>query len=249
MSMTARVLLLAGMAALFPSLSIAQTPNTQTPIPPPPDEAFINISAGAQLQTHSFTSNTSFPLYDETATVSASQTVGKGFLFDISAGHRFWHHLYGAIGVSTFKGGGDATVTASIPDPLLFNHPAVSTHNASDLGQSVVAINLQLVWMAPINDKLDFAIAIGPSIMHVSQDIPSVPIPPAGTQTVTITTTSESLWTARAGMLGFDVSYKISGQYRAGILVRYQAGEADFQAAPKLRVGGMQFGGGLRIRF
>ena len=70
MSMTARVLLLAGTAALFPSLSIAQT---QTPIPPPPDEAFINISAGAQLQTHTFTSNTSFPLYDELATVSASQ--------------------------------------------------------------------------------------------------------------------------------------------------------------------------------
>ena len=237
--------MLAGTAALFPSLSIAQT---QTPIPPPPDEAFINISAGAQLQSHTFTSNTSFPLYDETATVSASQNVGKGFLFDISAGKRFWHHLYGAIGVSTFKGSGDSTVTTSIPDPLLFNHPLVSTSSVSDLGQSAVFINFQLVWMAPINDKLDFAIALGPSIMHASQDIPSVSVA-NGTQTTTITTASESVTTGKAGTIGFDVSYKLSGQYRAGILVRYQAGEANFQAAPNLRVGGMQFGAGLRIRF
>jgi hypothetical protein len=118
----------------------------------------------------------------------------------------------------------------------------------SDLGQTAVMINFQLVWMAPINDKLDFAIALGPSIMHASQDIPSVSVA-NGTQTTTFTTTSESLWTAKAGTIGFDVSYKLSGQYRAGILVRYQAGKADFEAAPNLTVGGMQFGGGLRIRF
>src|SRR4051812_35659237 len=140
------------------------------------NRGFLNVSVGGQFQTHDFTTVTTFPLYDETGSVTANQTVGSGFVFDVTGGYRFARSLAGAIGVSTFTGSGDAAAVASIPSPLFFGKPTTVSFDASqygDLKQTSVAINFQIVWMRSISPKFDLAAFGGPSVIHVSQDIAS----------------------------------------------------------------------------
>ena len=215
---------------------------------PAETQMFANVSLGGQVQSHTFSNSTSFALYNELATVSATQTVGSGVVFDIGGGYRVWQHLYVALGVSAFHGSSTATVTGSIPNPLIFGQPKTSTATATGLGQTDVAVNLQLVWIQPVTDKFDVAVALGPSLIHVKQDIVSASVTP-GTQDLTTATGTESKSTGKAGSAGVDVSYKITSRYGAGAFLRYLGGEVDLPSAPKLKVGGLQVGVGLRVRF
>src|SRR6478672_1585701 len=84
------------------------------------NRAFLSVSVGGQFTSHDFTGIATFPLYDETGTVTANQTVGSGFVFDATGGYRFAGSFAGAVGVSTFNGSGGAASVASIPNPLFF---------------------------------------------------------------------------------------------------------------------------------
>jgi len=211
-------------------------------------EKFLNVSLGSQFTTHGFTSATSFPLYDETATISTSQTVGHGVVFDVSGGYRLTDRLFVALGLSTFHSAGDATVAASIPDPIFVNRHLATTAIASDMGQTTVAVNFQAVYMLPLTDRMDLSFFLGPSVLHVKQDFVSATVA-SGTQNLSISPSGESATTAKAGTLGFDLSYKVTGPFRAGIFVRYAGGKVDLPSRADLKVGGVQYGVGIRTRF
>lgn len=210
---------------------------------------FLNISAGGQLQSRTFSGVTTFELFGETGSVTANQTVGSGFLFDMTGGRRFWRSIAVAVGVSTFRGSGSAAAIAAIPNPLFFGKPTLKTFTAADYGdlkQSTVAINFQIVWMKALTNRLDLSIFGGPSAIRVRQELASATaVFPNSTAAIT----TESKTTAKAGTAGVDLTYRMNDRYGVGGFVRYAGGEADLEGAPKLKVGGAQAGGGIRIRF
>lgn len=207
----------------------------------------LSVSIGGQFQKTTFNQTTSFSLYNELATVSDSQQVGRGVVFDITGAYRVRHHFALAIGLSTFHGSGDASLTASLPNPIFFGQPRVSSATEGGLGQTDVAVNLQALWLQPITRKIDAAFFIGPSIIHVKQTIATATAVP-GTQDIATDSVSESKTTGKAGSVGVDFNYKINQRYGAGVFVRYLGGRADLSAV-KLTVGGAQVGVGLRVAF
>ena len=217
---------------------------------PAPAESQISagVSIGGQFGTRTISGSSSFVLSNELATISATQTVGSGVVFDIYGGYRVWRRLSVALGVSTFTSSGDGSLTGSIPDPSRFGNPKVTSATATGLGHTDVAVNFQVMWRQPIMDKLDATIFLGPSLIHVKQDFLTGSVP-TGTQNITATTTTESKSTGKAGSAGVDISYQITPRYGAGFFVRYLGGEVDLPSAPKMKVGGAQVGGGLRVRF
>ena len=224
------------------TLGSAMSADAQTPA------NFLNISAGSQFQSRTFSAITTFELFGETGSVTANQTVGSGFVFDVTGGRRFWRSLGVAVGVSTFTGSGSAAAIAAIPNPLFFGKHTLKTFTDADYGdlkQSTVAINFQIVWMKALTDRLDLSIFAGPSVMRVKQELAS------GTAELNSVAaiSSESKTTARAGTGGVDLTYRLNDRYGIGGFVRYAGGEAEFEAVPKLKVGGAQAGGGIRIRF
>ena len=212
------------------------------------DKTFINVSGGMQVQSRDVTSTNSFPLFDETATVTATPSIGSGFVFDVSVGRQVWSNLVLSLGVSTFHKSTDAPFTASIPNPAFFNQFTTVTGTATDFEQSIVQGNLIVTWIQPVNDKFDVAFFGGPSFLKVTQTIVSVDVVPA-TGAVTPKTSTESKNSAKAGMVGVDLLYKVNARYGAGFFVRYSGGEADLPSSPNQKVGGTQIGGGLRVRF
>jgi hypothetical protein len=240
-TMKAGLLCLAMCAAVAPN---AQAQMTWT------DQIFVNVSGGYQAGSHTLTTNTPFDLYDEQGTVTSSQKVSGGGLFDVSAGYKVWRNLAAGIGYSHTGGSSDANVTALVPDPLVFNQLRTVTASATDLKHSENVIHLTATWMVPVTDKIDVGVSAGPSIFSVKQDLPSavtVAEPGPTVSTVTIDNVSK---TSVGINLGVDVTYLVRKGMGVGGLARYTRASSDLKGASEnLAVGGFQIGGGLRLRF
>jgi hypothetical protein len=100
----------------------------------------------------------------------------------------------------------------------------------------------------PISEKMDVTVSIGPSFIHVIQDVVSSITVPEPTQDIVYTLDNES-GTAVGINVGVDGNYMLTRNYGVGVFIRYAGGSADLPHAPDLKVGGFQVGGGARIRF
>ncbi len=214
------------------------------------DKGFVNVTGGVQVGSHPLDASTAFDIYDEQATVETSQKVKSGGLFDVSAGYKVWRNLAIGVGYSWTSSKADATVSASVPDPVFFDRPRSITASASGLKHKESVINLSGVWMVPVTDKIDVGVSAGPSIFNVKQDIPgTLTLAEPGPTVSQVSVTSPSKTTVGLNF-GVDVAYMINKRFGVGGLARYTRGSVDLEgASAKLTVGGFQLGAGLRVRF
>ena len=209
---------------------------------------FLSISGGGHFQDRTFSEVSTFSIFDDTGTVTANQTVGSGFVFDASVGYRVWHRVSVAIGVSTFRGKGTAEAIVAVPDPLRRGVSTSKPFHASDYGdltETGTAANFQLVWIRPLTGNLDLWGFIGPSFIHVNQEVASA----TATANPAAAVNKDSANTWKAGTVGIDLNYKMNNRYSVGGFVRYLGGEIDLPSVSKLKIGGVQVAGGIRIRF
>jgi hypothetical protein len=212
----------------------------------PETDFFAAISAGGQFQDREFNQTTTFTLFDEQGSVNANQTLGSGFLFDLTAGYRLRPRIYVAVGYSFANGSGEGESVASIPNPLFRGHPDIKNFSASDYGdlnQATHSVNFMVVWTYPLTTKINLAFFGGPSVVYVKQDFASV-----STESATAAIDQVSKTTGKAGNGGVDLTYTLNNRYGVGGFVRYNGGKADFDAVD-LTFGGVQVGGGIRYRF
>lgn len=216
--------------------------------PPPANLGFLNVNFGAQPGSRDVGTNQSFPLYGETATFTTAQTNGSGGMFDITAGYKVRPSFGVAVGFSNFSNSSDATVSTSIPDPLIFDRPRASTTTISGLDHSERGIHLQAVWFVPVTDKIDVALSAGPSFIMVKQDLVSSITVPTGTQTANLNVTEEKE-TGVGANIGVDGTYLVTRNFGVGAFLRYAGAKVDVGPVEGLSVGGFQAGGGVRVRF
>jgi hypothetical protein len=245
MTNATRRLIIAGLIAAAGSDAAAQT--AQVP-PAPANLGFLNVNIGVQPASRSVDVNQSFPVYSETATLTMSQSIGSGALFDVSAGYRVWEDVSAAIGFSNFTNSSDSVGRASVPHPLITNRAVSVDISQPDLSHSERAVHFQASWLFPVTNEFDVTFALGPSIFNVKQElVNSVTVAP-GTQNATPNVASESK-TALGINLQVDGNYLVRRNLGAGVFIRYASRKLDLPSVPDVRVGGFQLGGGARIRF
>jgi len=214
------------------------------------DKGYVSVNAGVQVGSHNLTTSSTFPLYDEQATVATSQKVKSGGFFDIGAAYRVWGNNVLA-GVTFSRTSSDATLSlnASIPDPLVTDQPRTVTSSQIGAKHSENVIHLNAIWMMPVANKLDVGVFVGPSIFIVKQDtVTTVDVTePAPTVSAPLTDASKTTIGFNAGV---DLQYLVGKKWGVGGLARYSWGSADIGGATKnLTVGGFQIGAGVRARF
>ncbi len=212
-----------------------------------PDNRFLlNVSVGGQVQSHSFTTANTFPMFDETASFSAAHKVGAGFLFDINGEYPVWRRIAVAAGFDTFHKSNAASLTATIPSALFYNSPTTTVVNTSNLAHTEVAFNLSAVYRLPVTSKVEVALFVGPSFIHTGQDlVQSIDVPDLVTPTPLVTHQSA---TATGYNVGFDARYRMTNRYAVGLFVRDVSGKARLESAT-VKVGGAQVGAGVRVGF
>lgn len=213
----------------------------------PAETAFVNINFGGQTQSRDITTNSSIPLYGEVATVATAQRIGAGALFDVSGGYRITPAFAVGIGFSRFSNTSAGSLSASIPNPFVFNRPAVVTVEQPSLEHSEVGTHLMAMYFMPVTVNFDVMVSGGPSFTRVTQDVPSATVA-TGTQTPTISVAS-SKGTAKGINIGVAGNYLVTPRYGAAAFLRYVSGSADLPEASDLKIGGLQIGVGATIRF
>lgn len=213
------------------------------------DKGFVNVTGGVQVGSHTLDTSRTFTIYEEEGSVTSSQKVKSGGLFDISAGYKVWKNLAIGAGYSWTSSKADAAVVSAVPDPVFFDRPRTVNSTASGLKHTESAVNVMAVWMVPVTDKIDVGVSAGPSFFSVKQDIPGSVTATEPGPTVAVATDKASKSTVGVNF-GVDVAYMLNKRFGIGGLARYTWGSADFEGATdKLTVGGFQIGGGLRVRF
>lgn len=214
------------------------------------DKGFANINIGGQAGSHDVQTTTTFTVYDEDARVTTAQKTGGGLLFDLNGGYKVWSNLVVAVGYTFMSDKGDGAVTASIPDPRIFDSPRSVTATASGLSHKENALNFSGVWMVPVTDKVDVGVSFGPTIFFVKHELPGTLTFSEPGPTVTGLTKQNIRKTTGGVNFGVDVTYLLTKKAGIGGILRYTWGSVDLGGgSDKLTVGGFQIGVGARYRF
>ena len=237
----------AGIVALCvcaaPQLAAAQTMQWT-------DKGYVSVNVGVQVGSHDLSTSSTFSLYDETATVATTQKIKGSTFFDVGGAYRVWgNNLLAGVTFSRTSTDADVALTASIPDPAVFDRPRAVTATLSNAKHTENVVHINAIWMIPVANKLDVGIFAGPSIFSVKQQA-------VGTPTVTepgpvVSTPFTEIKKTSAGFnAGVDVQYMVAKKWGIGGIARYTWGSADIAGATeKLTVGGFQIGAGARVRF
>ena len=215
------------------------------------DKGYATFNIGAQIGSDDLNSNFSFPLYEETATINSTQKISGGAFFEIGGAYRVWgNNLLAGVSFTRTKSDADVAITASIPDPIVFDRPRPVTSEARDAEHSENALHLNAIWMIPVANKLDVGVFGGPTIFMIGQDtIASAPAVTEPGPTLTATLSEVSKTTVGINF-GVDVQYLVRTNVAVGGIARYAWGSADIDGATEsLGVGGFQLGVGVRYRF
>jgi Outer membrane protein beta-barrel domain len=214
------------------------------------DQGFVNVNVGGQVGSHSLDTSSTFELYGEQGTLSTSQDVKGGGLFDINGGYKVWKNLAVGIGYSHTGSDTDAAIAASVPDPNFTDRRRPLTAVASGMKHSENVVHFQGTWVMPVTDKIDVDFFFGPSIFNVSQDVLTAITVNEPGPTLASTTVVKEKHTGVGINLGMDANYFFTKRYGAGLLLRYSGASVDLDASDdSLTVGGFQIAVGGRVRF
>jgi Outer membrane protein beta-barrel domain len=244
---TIRLLIAVLTLACASAASAQQKPSTQSTMPLD-GQLFVNVNVGAQTQSHTANNDFSFPIYGQTATVTTTASVDGGAFFDLSVGYRATPKFGAAIGYSGFSSTGSAQGAGSVPSPTFFNRPATVTINPIDAKRRDRNFYLLAVGFVPVTDKVEVSVFVGPSFTRVQQEFIVDGSVPAGTQSLT-TTIQNQTGTAKGINIGADATYQFLNQIGAGVFIRYNGGSVDLPSLKEVKVGGLQLGIGVRLRF
>jgi hypothetical protein len=219
--------------------------------------AFISVNGGYQTGDRNFEARVSFPLYDEVADFTVRHSFGAGGLFDVSGGVHVWRGLGVALGFTWFEAGGAIDVTGTVPHPLVFDRPRNLSFQRADFEHRQIAVHFQAVYVVPATDRFELSIFGGPSVFRLQQGLVTLIDTaevgdPFGTVNVRRVTTQSVTETGLGGNAGADVTYLLTEQLGVGVFVRFAGGSVELPTTGgtlAVDVGGLQIGGGLRLRF
>ena len=221
----------------------------------------IHLNGGYQSRSYRMTDTFGFRAYGEDARFTTATETAGGGLLDIGGSLLVWRELSVGGSYTQLTGSSSATVTGTVPHPIEFGNPRAITSQTLSLTHQERAGHVFGAWRVPVRqvEHLDVSIFGGVSLFNVTQGVvTNVTVseaggPPFSAVTVGQVQTGEHRKNGVGGHVGVDVTYMFSDYVGAGFLARFAGGSVDLPAVTagtvSLSVGGLQTGGGLRVRF
>jgi len=242
--------------ALVVISGVVQPAAAQTP-GPWIGRVFFGIDGGAQVTSSPYTSQTTFTLHAESATLEAKSEGSLGPVFAARGGFRIWKSLAVGVGVTAFWSTDEVAVKASLPHPFFFNQPRSVSGTASGLQHDETMVAVEASWMVPLSRRMDLTLFGGPAFFSLRQDMVTTVLftetYPFDTATFTGVETASVSESATGFTAGADVSFLFSKSIGLGGHLRFSRASASPAPAggqpTTVDVGGLQVGGGLRFRF
>ncbi|MBP7778006.1 MAG: outer membrane beta-barrel protein [Acidobacteria bacterium] len=221
---------------------------------------FLSVSGAFEPGTQTYADDGTFPLYDETGRLSVSSEVSSGAVLDFGVGARLVGRWTVGANFHRTSSTDESTVDGSAPHPIFFDRPRPFSTTVQDLKRSEQALHLSVGYLMPLNEKFDLQVYAGPSQFRFSQEVVGTANirETGGTfSTIDVTYSQErrkkSAW---GGHVGADLSYALyqdgATSFRLGGYLRYAGASSEFpvvSSTVSTKLGGVQIGAGLRVRF
>jgi hypothetical protein len=225
------------------------------------DGIFANVSIGGQGGSDRLSRTQTFPIYEETASITSSREVKGGPFFDLVVGRPIRRPFGAALAYSRRADDRGGNVEGSVPDPIVFDAPRLATATVGGLRHREHWVALLGVWQYRLPwFELDLMVMAGPALVKVENDqVGDVTVTEGAGGPQLTTTTTRIRRTRTGGVVIADVQYFLVENvgirwFRLdavgiGGFVRYARATAGLLDNQRLQVGGVQGGGGLRIKF
>ena len=217
---------------------------------------FLNINGAVQTADRTVTHALAEPLYGETATYEATMTSPGGGLLDAWAGVRVWGDLGVSVGATVLNARGTTTISGSVPSPLFTNRHRAASLERQSVNHQQAGVHLALVYMLPVSERVHVAVSAGPCAFRLRHDTLSTVILTEAASYTAVELADFTTTVEEGRGIGYnaalDVTYLLTRFFGVGLLLRYTGGSVDFPSADgsqSTKVGGMQAGPPLRIRF
>ena len=221
----------------------------------PPRRIVFGINRGYTLFQERSDSAYSFPLYRETGRANTSYKVERGFnQYDFGAAGRLIGALAVGINYSVTKSTTVGSLDARYPHPFILNAPRSLFVEIQDLKREERVLHLE-IRATRGGPRGEAAVFIGPSYFKVRQNVVSNIVFRELTNSVSFAsaTTKEIVEESVRGFnVGGDFAVMIVPYVGFGGFVRYGAATKEFvngRDTGDLVLGGLQLGGGVRLRF
>ena len=218
----------------------------------------VHVNGGFQSGTDTVRRTFVFRAYGEDARFDENHETQTGNLLNLGGSLRVWEQLRVGASYSQLTKADSTQLTGTVPNPIAINAPRMIDQQTLSLAHEQRATHLYVAWVVPINDKLDVAVLGGPSFFSLTQGIVSgvslreVSGPPWPQVASDGVTTGEFKKNGIGVHVGADVSYMVTPNFGLGGFLRFAQGSIDVPSLGgdrPLNVGGIQTGGGVRLRF
>jgi hypothetical protein len=225
---------------------------------PPSDKFYVSIDGMFQTGFEDFSESVTFTENAESGSFSTDYDVKSGPAFNISAGALVWRNVAIGAGVSRYSKATPIQLTAQVPHPFFFNRPREVSGEVGGLKREELAVHVQARVMLTPSPRMQAMIFGGPSFFNVKQgivnDFEVTEAYPYDTATLS-RGLSATVDESKLGFnVGGDVGYFFTRQVGVGGSVQWSGASIDVPASSgngsfDVRIGGIQAGGGLRLRF
>jgi hypothetical protein len=221
------------------------------------DHARFSVNFGAQPSSSTFSATTNIPIGEQIATLTSNYSVPSGQFFDGGVILRVSGGFGLEIAASWFTKSQTASISGSIPHPLVFNRPRPISGTSPPLERDEITGYLDAAYVFSAG-PVDLAVSGGPAFFTVSQDLVSnvtyTEAPPFDSVAFTGAVVTKAMATNLGFNAGVDIGVKLSKNIGVGALVRYSRASVTFPLANtasgvRADVGGTQAGGGVRVYF
>lgn len=230
---------LAVLTALWAAPALAQ------PAASVDEPLFLDVNVGFAATPSAFTSGTQFSLFGEQGSSATAVQPGALAMFDVRLGYRVTRSFGVAGALSGGQSDAAGSTMASVPSPIRFASPTVVSLASDGLKRRELGYHLQAVYVRPLADRATLSLSGGPSLFQLQQGVPSVVL----NGSAPATAAANEHGTGVGVNVGADFATLFSSHYGAGVFVRYAAGTVNLPSVSDLKIGGLQVGAGLRIRY
>lgn len=226
------------------------------------EKGWVDVNFGvATAAEDSYASVYTTTIARETAVFSAGYSFPRGGSFDVGGGYMFSPRVGLGVSLAGTAHEDNAALAISVPHPIYFNASAAAVDVTSGtLARAEGAWHIHAMLVAAQTPRVRVRVFGGPSYFLARQDTIGVirydqrygVFNTSNFVDITTYDTDESEATGWGFHVGGDVSVFFNRVFGLGAVVRVSRGSVDlpdYGRTDSRTVGGVQFGGGLRLKF
>lgn len=226
------------------------------------EKGWVDVNFGvATAAEDSYTSTRVLTISGEAGGASVAYSLPRGASFDVGGGYMFSPRIGIGVSLAGTAHQDHAGLAISVPHPLYFNASAMDADvTDGTLTRAEGAWHIHGMIVAAQTPRVRVRVFGGPSYFLAKQDTVTTIrydqrfglLNTGNIVDITTYNTEENEATGWGFHAGGDVSVFFNRVFGVGALVRVSRGSVDlpdYGGAESRKVGGVQFGGGLRLKF